>query len=226
MRYILGPLGTSRSVVESVSVNATALLKACSDGDQEALNKLIPLVHQELRRVAHGYMAGERAGHLLQTTALVHEAFLRLVDCQQVRWQDRVHFLAVSAQLMRRILVDDARCRNYQKRGAGRRPVSLEEEAACCLDLDLDFVALDDALHDLAAFDPRKGKVVELKFFGGLNTNEIAEVLQVSPQTVLRDWKLAKSWLVGQMKRGSRHERCALATHRATLFRCRGAHTR
>ena len=188
-------------------VNATALLKAWGQGDQEALNELIPLVHQELRRVAHGYMAGERAGHLLQTTALVHEAYLRLVDCQQVRWQDRVHFLAVSAQLMRRILVDDARARNYQKRGAGRRPVSLEEEMACCLEPDVDFVALDDALHDLAAFDPRKSKVVELKFFGGLNTDEIAGVLQVSPQTVLRDWKLAKSWLVGQMKRESGNER-------------------
>jgi len=187
-------------------VNATALLKAWGRGDQEALNELIPLVHQELRRLAHGYMAGERAGHLLQTTALVHEAYLRLVDCQQVRWQDRVHFLAVSAQLMRRILVDDARSRNYQKRGAGRRPVSLEEETACCLEPDVDFVALDDALQDLAAFDPRKSRVVELKFFGGLNTEEIAEFLQVSPQTVLRDWKLAKSWLVGQMKRGSRHE--------------------
>jgi RNA polymerase sigma factor (TIGR02999 family) len=186
-------------------VNATALLKAWSQGDQEALHELIPLVHQELRRVAHGYMAGERAGHLLQTTALVHEAYLRLVDCQQVRWQDRVHFLAVSAQLMRRILVDDARSRNYQKRGAGRRPVLLEEETACCLEPDVDFVALDEALQDLAAFDPRKSKVLQLKFFGGLNTEEIAKFLRVSPQTVLRDWKLAKSWLVGQMKRGSHH---------------------
>ena len=157
--------------------------------------------------MAHAYMTGERAGHLLQTTALVHEAYLRLVDCQQVRWQDRVHFLAVSAQLMRRILVDDARSRKYQKRGAGRRPVSLDGEIPCCLEPDLDFVTLDDALHDLAAFDLRKSKVVELKFFGGLNTDEIAEVLQVSPQTVLRDWKLAKSWLVGQMKLGSHHER-------------------
>ena len=192
--------------MDSIPVNATALLKAWGQGDQEALNELIPLVHQELRRVAHGYMAGERAGHLLQTTALVHEAYVRLVDCQQVRWQDRCAFLAVSAQLMRRILVDDARSRNYQKRGAGRRPVSLKEENACCLEPDVDFVALDDALHDLAAFDPRKSKVVELKFFGGLNTDEIAEVLQVSPQTVLRDWKLAKSWLFRQMKRGSHHE--------------------
>jgi RNA polymerase sigma-70 factor (ECF subfamily) len=191
----------------SMPVNATALLKAWSQGDHEALNELIPLVHQELRRLARGYMTGERAGHLLQTTALVHEAYLRLVDCQQVRWQDRMHFLAVSAQLMRRILVDDARSRNYLKRGAGRRPVSLEEEMACGLETDLDFVALDDALHDLAAFDPRKSKVVELKFFGGLNTDEIAGVLQVSPQTVLRDWKLAKSWLVRHMKRESGNER-------------------
>jgi RNA polymerase sigma-70 factor, ECF subfamily len=191
----------------SMPVNATALLKAWSQGDHEALNELIPLVHQELRRVAHAYMTGERAGHLLQTTALVHEAYLRLVDCQQVRWQDRVHFLAVSAQLMRRILVDDARSRNYQKRGAGGRPVTLEEEMDCGLATDLDFVALDDALHDLVAFDPRKSKVVELKFFGGLNTDEIAGVLRISPQTVLRDWKLAKSWLVGQMKRESGNER-------------------
>jgi RNA polymerase sigma factor (TIGR02999 family) len=189
-----------------MAVNATALLKAWGQGDEEALNELIPLVHQELRRVAQTYMAGERAGHLLQTTALVHEAYLRLVDCRQVGWQDRVHFVAVSAQLMRRILVDDARSRNYQKRGAGRRPISLDAEAACCLEPDVDFVALDDALHDLATFDPRKSKVVELKFFGGLKTEEIAEVLQVSPQTVLRDWKLAKSWLVGQMKRRD-HER-------------------
>jgi RNA polymerase sigma-70 factor (ECF subfamily) len=137
-------------------VNATALLKAWSEGDQEALNELIPLVHEALRRVAHGYMIRERAGHLLQTTALVHEAYIRLVDCQQVRWQDRMHFLAVSAQVMRRVLVDDARSRNCQERGAGRRPVSLEEETACCLEPDIDFVALDDALHDLAAFDPRK----------------------------------------------------------------------
>ena len=191
----------------SMPVNATALLKAWSQGDREALNELIPLVHQELRRLARGYMTGERAGHLLQTTALVHEAYLRLVDCQQVRWQDRSHFLAVSAQLMRRILVDDARSRNYQKRGAGMRPVSLEEEVTCGLETDLDFVALDDALHDLATFDSRKSKVVELKFFGGLNTDEIAGVLQLSPQSVLRDWKLAKAWLVRHMKRESGNER-------------------
>jgi RNA polymerase sigma factor (TIGR02999 family) len=187
-------------------VGATALLKQWSEGNQEALNELIPLVHHELRRVAHGYMTGERAGHLLQTTALVHETYLRLVDCRQVRWRDRVHFIAISAQLMRRILVDDARARNYQKRGAGRRPVSLDQEPACCVEPDIDFVALDDALDHLAAFDPRKSKVVELKFFGGLSADEIAKMLQVSPQTVLRDWKLAKSWLVGQMKRGNRHE--------------------
>jgi len=186
-----------------MGADATALLLAWGQGDRAALNALIPLVHQELRHLAHGYMAGERTGHTLQTTALVNEAFLRLVECRRVRWQDRAHFLAVSANLMRRILVDFARSRNYQKRGAGVRPVLLDENLDVSPDRPADLVAVDDALDALAAVDERKSKVVELKFFGGLTTEEIAEVLRVSPQTVLRDWKLAKSWLVREMKKGN-----------------------
>ena len=178
----------------------TRLLVAWGEGQQAALDDLIPLVHRELRRLAHRYMAGEREGHTLQTTALVNEAYLRLVDCPQVRWQDRAHFFAVSAQLMRRILVDFARSRAYQKRGAGARPVTLDENLALGRHEDAGLVALDAALESLAAVDPRKSKVVELKFFGGLKVEEIAEVLQVSPQTVLRDWKLAKAWLQREMK--------------------------
>ncbi|MDP2996992.1 MAG: sigma-70 family RNA polymerase sigma factor [Bryobacterales bacterium] len=181
----------------------TGLLMAWGQGDQDALDRLIPVVYQELRRLAHCYMAGEHTGHTLQTTALANETYLRLVDCQQVRWQDRAHFFAVSARLMRRILVDFARSRHYQKRGAGARPVSLNEN----LDLGQpecpNLVALDDALEALAAVDPRKSQVVELKFFVDLTVEEIAETLRVSPQTVLRDWKLAKVWLRREMKRGN-----------------------
>jgi len=181
----------------------TALLLAWGRGDQAALNELIPLVHQELRRLAHRHMGGERGRHTLQTSALVDEAYLRLLDCRQVRWQDRAHFFAVSANLMRRILVDYARLRGYQKRGAGARPLSFDENLYRCPERAADLVALDDSLEALAQVDPRKSKVVELKFFGGLKTEEVAEVLQVSPQTVLRDWKLAKSWLVREMKKGA-----------------------
>jgi RNA polymerase sigma factor (TIGR02999 family) len=186
----------------SADPQVTSLLLAWGQGDKAALDSLIPLVHQELRRLAHRYMAGERTGHTLQTTALVNEAYLRLVDCRQVRWQDRTHFFAVSAKLMRRILVDFARSHHYQKRGAGVRPVSLDENLDLGREKSTNLVALDDALEALAAVDPRKSKVVELKFFGGLTVEEIAEVLQVSPQTVLRDWKLARSWLLGEMNRG------------------------
>jgi RNA polymerase sigma-70 factor, ECF subfamily len=188
-----------------MGADATDLLLAWGAGDQAALNELVPLVHQELRRLAHGYMAGERTGHTLQTTALINEAYLRLVECRKVHWQDRAHFLGVSANLMRRILVDFARSRRYQKRGGGARCVTLNEE----LDFSPrtpDLVAMDDALLALAEIDPRRSRVVELKFFGGLSVDEIAEVLQVSPQTVLRDWRLAKSWLAREMKRGSRHD--------------------
>jgi RNA polymerase sigma-70 factor, ECF subfamily len=182
--------------------DVTRLLVAWGQGERAALDELIPLVHQELRRLARLYMVGERSGHTLQTTALVNEAYLRLVDCSKVRWQDRTHFFAVSAQMMRRILVDFARSRHYEKRGAGERPVTLDENRNLCPQKDTDLVALDEALDALAVVDARKAKVVELKFFGGLKVEEIAEVLQVSPQTVLRDWKLAKSWLQREMKRG------------------------
>ncbi len=179
----------------------TQLLVAWGQGDQAALDSLIPLVYQELRRLAHRYMTGERPEHTLQTTALVNEAYLRLVDCRRVRWQNRAHFFAVSASLMRRILVDFARSRRYQKRGAGAQPVSLDENLDLSPQKSAGLVAIDEALNALGAFDPRKSKVVELKFFGGLTADEIAEVLQVSPQTVLRDWKLARSWLLREMKR-------------------------
>ena len=176
----------------------TQLLRAWSDGQHEALQRLLPLVYDELHRLARHYMSRERSGHILQTTALVNEAFLRLVDARQVNWQNRAHFFAISASLMRRILVDFARTYQSQKRGAGVRPVSLDEG----LDLaeeQLDLTVLDDALKALGALDPRKSRVVELRFFGGLSMEEVAEVLQVSPETVKRDWKLAKAWLLREM---------------------------
>src|SRR4029077_20635854 len=177
------------------------LLRAWSDGDQLALGELTPIVYAELRRLAHGYMRGERPGHSLQTTALVNEAYMRLVGCSRTRWQNRAHFFAVSAQLMRRILVDFARSRGYVKRGAGVRCLSLEK----CPDIfdrtDPDLVSLDDVLNTLAAIDPRKSKVIELRFFGGLTAEETAEVLKVSPDTILRDWKLAKIWLHRELTR-------------------------
>lgn len=180
----------------------TELLLAWSQGRSSALEELLPLVHNELQRLAHHYMAGQRPGHTLQTTALVNEAYLRLVDCSRVRWQNRAHFFAVSARLMRRILVDFARSRGYLKRGAGVRPLSLQKSPDIFQPTDPDVVALDDALNALAAIDPRKSRVVELRFFGGLTAEETAEVLKVSPDTVLRDWKLAKVWLHRELSRG------------------------
>ncbi len=163
----------------------TRLLVAWGDGDESALEELTPLVHEELHRLAHHYMGHERPGHTLQTTALVNEAYVRLIDWKNVRWQNRAHFFAVSAQLMRRILVDFARSRGYQKRGGGALQVSL-----------------DEALNALAALDERKSKVIELRFFGGLSVEETAEVLKVSPETVMRDWRLAKVWLLREMTGG------------------------
>ena len=181
------------------SVEVTQLLLAWSQGEPAALEKLVPLVHAELSRLAHHYMAGERTGHTLQTTALVNEAYLRLVDSSQVRWQNRAHFMAVSAQLMRRILVDFARSRNYLKRGAGAQQVTLDEAMVISEAPDLDVVELDRALGELAAVDARKSQVVELRFFGGLTEEEAAEVLKVSPETVRRDMRLAKTWLLREM---------------------------
>jgi RNA polymerase sigma factor (TIGR02999 family) len=173
----------------------THLLLAWGDGDESALEALAPLVEEELRRRAHRYMSGERAGHTLQTTALVNEAYLRLVDSQRVRWQNRAHFFAVSAQLMRRILVDFARSRGYQKRGGGVQHVELEEAAVVAEDRGAELVALDEALKALAELDERQSRVVELRYFGGLSVEETGEVLNVSSATVRRDWTFARAWL-------------------------------
>jgi len=174
----------------------TQLLKAWGQGDEAALEQLAPLVEHELHSLARKYMRRERPGQTLQTTALVNEVYLRLIDAQQVSWQNRAHFFAVSARIMRRILTDFARSRHYQKRGGGAVHVSWDEALAVSREPDADIVALDDALNELALLDPRKAQVVELRFFGGLSVEETAEVLKISQQTVLRDWKFAKSWLM------------------------------
>lgn len=178
----------------------STLLRAWSDGDRSALEKLTPIVYEELRRLARHYMTRERADHTLQTTALVNEAYLRLVDYKRMRWQNRAHFFAVSAQLMRRILVDHARRQNL-KRGGGIEHVSIEESAIVGGDQAPDLVALDDALQALTRVDARKAQVVELRFFGGLSVEETAEVLKVSSVTVMRDWSTARAWLYQQMRR-------------------------
>ncbi len=178
------------------SHEVTRLLFAWREGDEGALEKLIPLVHQELRRLAHLYMTGQRRGHTLQTTALVNEAYLRLVGSQRVGWQNRAHFVAVSAQLMRRILVDFARERGAQKRGGQAQRVTFDDALHPTREPGEDLVALDEALQALEAEQPRRSRVVELRFFGGLSVKETAEVLQVSADTVLRDWRLAKLWLL------------------------------
>ncbi|MDQ1559053.1 MAG: hypothetical protein QOD32_2113 [Pyrinomonadaceae bacterium] len=180
----------------------TRLLLAWGDGDESALAALTPLVYAELRRRAHRYMSGERAGHTLQTTALVNEAYLRLVDSQNVRWQNRAHFFAVSAELMRRILVDFARSRGYQKRGGGARHVELDEAAYVVADdRGAEMVALDEALKALAELDARQARIVELRYFGGLSDAESAEVLKVSVGTVRRDWTLARAWLLKELSK-------------------------
>jgi len=181
------------------SEEVTRLLKAWTAGDEQALEKLTPLVYRELHRIARRCMAGQRRGHPFQTTELVNEAYLRLVNCAQMNWQHRAHFFAMSAQLMRRILVDMARSRGYQKRGAGVLPISLDEAPSVCDQQDKSLVALDDALKELAAVDQRKSKVVELRYFGGLSIKETAEALSVSVETVVRDWRLAKIWLLREL---------------------------
>jgi RNA polymerase sigma-70 factor (ECF subfamily) len=184
----------------------TRLLIAWGNGEQLALDQLIPIVYSELHRLARRYMHRERKMHTLQPTALVHEAYERLIDLQHVNWQNRAHFFCVSAQLMRRILVDYARSRRYSKRAGTWRQVSLNEAVALFRDRQTDIVALDDALSTLAEIDPRKGSVVEMRFFGGLSIAEVAEVLNVSQETVLRDWRLAKVWLLRELSRGSDSE--------------------
>jgi RNA polymerase sigma-70 factor, ECF subfamily len=181
----------------------TQLLQVWSQGQDAALDELLPLVHLELRRLARRYMFGERPGHTLQTTALVNEAYLRLVNSRQVNWQNRAHFFAISARLMRRILVDSARARRYQKRGGAIPKVTLDEAVIGAQEKSQDLIALDDALKALSAIDHRKARVVELRFFGGLDVKETAEVLKVSPDTVLRDWRLAKAWLKREMSKGT-----------------------
>jgi RNA polymerase sigma factor (TIGR02999 family) len=177
----------------------TELLRAWGEGDDGALERLTPLVEAELRRLARGYMARERRGHTLQITALVNEAFLRLTDARRVGWQDRAHFLGISARLMRRVLVDHARTRGYRKRGGGAQRVTLDEGLITSPEPAVDVLALDRALEALAAVDVRKGRVVELRFFGGLSVDETADVLHVSPDTVKRDWRLAKLWLLREL---------------------------
>lgn len=191
-----GRSGMSAESDTPAAADVTALLQAWSEGDEEALRRLMPVVEHELRQVAARYMRGERPGHTLQPTALVNEAYLRLVGVKHVRWQNRAHFLAVSARTMRRILVDMARAKGYQKRG-GRMPVvPLDDVEVAAPEPGHDLVALHDALDALAAEDARKGQVVELRFFGGLTVDETAEVLGISAETVMRDWAFAKAWLL------------------------------
>lgn len=177
----------------------TQLLAEWSDGNQAALDELYPLVYQELHRLARRYMSRERKGHTLQTTALINEAYVRLVDQRNVHWANRSHFFAISAQIMRRILIDYARRHAYAKRGGGAQQVSLEEAATVVPDLGLNLVRLDEALKSLAEMDPRRSQVVELRYFGGLNNEEIAGVLKISENTVTRDWNMARAWLYQQL---------------------------
>jgi RNA polymerase sigma factor (TIGR02999 family) len=182
------------------SHEVTQLLQAWSDGNAEALDQLTPLVYEELHRLARHYMRGERPDHSLQITELLNEAFVRLVDWKNVHWKNRAHFFGVAAQMMRRILVDFARARNYAKRGGGTVRVSLSEAADVSAERGEDFVALDDALKSLTAIDARKGRIVELRFFGGLSVEETAEVMKISPSTVMRDWSLAQAWLYRELR--------------------------
>lgn len=193
VRYTGAPVTMAQRVTE--------LLLAWGEGDHAALEQLIPLVHAELRRIARRYMAGERRGHTLQPTALVNEVYLRLVDLERVRWQNRAHFLAVAARLMRRVLIDFARSRGYQKRGGDVERIVLDEALLVDVGRGHDLLALDEALDELARIDSRKSQIVVMRFFGGLSVEEVATVLSVSAATVTRDWKLAKSWLLRQLDR-------------------------
>src|SRR5580700_6057201 len=198
---IFGPM--DEQAERETGTNVTALLHAWRAGDQSALDRLIPVVHAELKRIARRYMARERQGHTLQPSALVNEAFLRLVDVHGVPWHDRAHFFALSAQMMRRILVNYALARGAGKRGGAARQVSLDEAMVVSPARDSELVELDAALQLLAKVDPRKAQTVELRFFAGLSVEETAVVLKVSPQTVLRDWKLSKTWLAREMGRAA-----------------------
>lgn len=182
------------------ALDVTKLLRDWTGGDRSALDRLMPVVYEELRRTAAAYMQRERTGHTLQATALINEAYLRVIDLTRIEWRDRTHFFALCAQMMRRILVDHARSRNYLKRGGGARPITLDY----CMAIGeptAELIALDDALNALAIRDQRKARVVELRFFAGLSVDETATVLEVSSQTVLRDWSLSKTWLAREMSR-------------------------
>ena len=187
------------------SNEVTRLLRAWGQGDENALQKLVPLVYEQLHAAARRYMAGERLGHTLQATALIHETYLRLVNVKQIKWQNRAHFFAICAQLMRRILVDFARSRGYQKRGGGAQHVDLDEVLVVSSEPEANLVALDEALRRLAEVDQRKSQVVELRFFGGLDVKETAEVMKVSADTVMRDWKIAKVWLLRELSGEASH---------------------
>jgi RNA polymerase sigma factor (TIGR02999 family) len=193
------------------SVEITRLLREWQDGDQGALDRLAPLVYGELHRIAHRRMLGRNPGNSLQPTALVNEVYLRLVDAEGIRWQDRAHFFAVSAQMMRRILVDGARARGAEKRGGGAVRFSLNESIDGMADRSDEVIALDETLDALARLDPRKAKVIELRFFGGLSVKETAEVLKISPQSVMLDWKLARAWLMREMSGTSAPSSCPSA---------------
>jgi RNA polymerase sigma factor (TIGR02999 family) len=190
----------SEKVSESSSHNITELLQKWSEGDEAALEKLAPLVYQELHRIARRYMARERSGHTLQPTAVVNEVFLRLVDWKRIQWQSRAHFYGVAAQMMRRILVSHARSMDAAKRGDGARPLALDDAIPVYEDRAESLIAVDEALTRLAGIAPRKAKVVELRFFGGLGVEETAEVLNVSHMTVVRDWDFAKAWLLRELR--------------------------
>lgn len=183
--------------------NVTELLLAWSEGDREALEALTPLVYQELKKIAEGYLRRERADHTLQPTALAHEAYIKLIDQQHVQWRNRAHFYGIAAQAMRRILVDHARARLAGKRGSGGAVVSLDEAVDVSDERASQLVALDEALKTLAELDPQNCRVVELKYFGGMTLEETAEVLGISRATVIREWKMAKAWLYGELNRSS-----------------------
>jgi RNA polymerase sigma factor (TIGR02999 family) len=180
----------------------TQLLAAWGDGDATALDRLMPVVYGELRRIAAHFMRGQKPGHTLQTSALVNEAFLRLVDSSRVNWQGRTHFFAISAQLMRRILVDAARRKNSQKRGGDRVRITLDEKVDAPATTEMDLVNLDEALLRLAELNPRHSRIVELRYFGGLTEEQVAETLNISTRTVRRDWSVARAWLYRELQRG------------------------
>ena len=199
-------MGGTDEVASASTHEITRLLQAWGSGNNNALEALTPLVYNELHRLAHRYMIGEQHGHTLQTTALIHEVYLRLVDVKNVDWQNRAHFYGLCARLMRRILIDFARSRNYQKRGGHFPHIELGEAATVSAVVDSELLAVDEALKQLATVDARKGEVVEMRFFGGLTVEETAIALQVSQETVMRDWKLAKAWLLRELSCEGPHD--------------------